>query len=334
MTRPLVIDCDPGIDDAIAILMALGSPELAVLGITTVAGNVSVETTHTNARALVELVGHTVPVYRGCPRPLVRSPILARDVHGNNGLGGVVLPVPQRPVPPEHAVSWLIQTLSPRVSPIPQSPPMTIAALGPLTNLAVALVQAPEIATHIQDLVIMGGAIAAGNVTSSAEFNFFADPHAAQIVLTSGIPVTLIPLDLTHQVLASRDRRQALRQLNPIGAHLAQMLETYSLEEQQRQGWDGPPVHDPCVIAYLLDPSLFVCTTVTVAIETSSPLTLGRLVQLPEPSPPPSASAPNAIIPNATIPTATIPTATIQLAQSIDVEGFYQRLLKAIARLA
>jgi purine nucleosidase len=275
----LIIDCDPGIDDAVALLLAIASPELEILGITTVAGNVPVSVTQRNARQICELAGRSdLAVYAGCPRPLVRSPIFAADahgnnVHGNNGLGGVLLPEPTMALQPSHGVSFLIKTLR------MMSEPVTVAALGPLTNLAVALVQAPEIAQKIDRLVIMGGASGAGNITPSAEFNMFADPHAAHVVFGSGIPIVLLPLDVTHQAIATPTRLQQLvDRYSPARRVVLEMLGRYSLVEQARMGWAGPPLHDPGVIAYLLKPQLFEVVRGTIAIETGSALTLGRTV--------------------------------------------------------
>lgn len=274
-TRPLVIDCDPGVDDAIALLLALASPSLDLLAITTVAGNVPVEITYANAHRICALVNRPdIPIYPGCPRPLVRSPIFAADVHGENGLGGVVLPNAPLQHREEHAVDILIQHCRAH-----QQNPLAIAALGPLTNLAVALVKAPDIVQGIEQLVIMGGGIADGNVTPYAEFNFYADPHAAQVVLTSGIPITLIPLDLTHQVIATTQWRSQLQSIDsPVCQIVAQMLSHYGSHERRDRGWDGPPLHDPCVIGYLLAPELFTTAPAAIEVELASPEKLGQVI--------------------------------------------------------
>jgi purine nucleosidase len=273
--RSLIIDCDPGVDDAIALLLALASPSLEVLAITTVAGNVSVGTTYDNAHRICALVNRPeVPIYAGCPRPLVRSPIFAADVHGENGLGGVVLPDAPLQHREEDAVDILIRHCRAH-----RQNPLTIAALGPLTNLAVALVKTPDIAQGIEQLVIMGGGIAGGNVTPYAEFNCYADPHAAQVVLTSGIPITLIPLDLTHQVIATAAWRIQLQAVGgPVCQIVAQMLNHYGSHERRDRGWDGPPLHDPCVIGYLLAPELFTTAPATIEVELSNPDKLGQTV--------------------------------------------------------
>jgi purine nucleosidase len=272
-TLPLIIDCDPGVDDAIALFLALASPSLELLAITTVAGNVPIEVTHDNAHRICALVNcPDIPIYAGCPRPMVRSPIFAADVHGENGLGGVVLPETPIQQRNDHAVDILIQHCRTH-----QQNPLTIAALGPLTNLAVALVKAPDIAQGIEQIVIMGGGIAEGNVTPHAEFNCYADPHAAQVVLTSGIPITLIPLDLTHQVIASAEWRSQLQAIDsPVCQLVVQMLGQYGTDERHDRGWDGPPLHDPCVIGYLLEPELFTTVPATIQVELANPSKLGQ----------------------------------------------------------
>lgn len=305
---PILIDCDPGIDDAVALLMAMAIDSLQIRAITTVAGNLPVDTTQKNARALVDLAQRTdVPVYAGCPRPLLRSPIWASHVHGDNGLGDVMLPPPQAPLQPSHGVTALIELLR-------QTPePMTIATLGPLTNLAVALVQAPDISQNIKEIVIMGGAMRAGNVTPSAEFNFYADPHGAQVVMSSGIPLVMIGLDVTHQVIATPPRIERIRNLgSAVSEVVAQMISQYGSSDQETLGLVGPPLHDPCVIAYLLQPDLFETRSGYVAIETASDLNLGRSVV--------DFQGLMNHDPNATV------------ALSIDSVGFYELLLEALAK--
>ncbi|KKJ00937.1 nucleoside hydrolase [Prochlorothrix hollandica] len=305
--KPIIIDCDPGIDDAVALFLAMALDSLDVKAIITVAGNMPLAVTERNARCLVELAQRSqVKVYGGCPRPLLRSPLFARHVHGDNGLGGLLLPDPQVPLQPTHGVTALIEILR-------QSPePVSLATLGPLTNLAVALVQAPDIAPAIAEIVIMGGAMRAGNVTPSAEFNFYADPHAAQIVMDSGIPLTLIGLDVTHQVIATPPRLERIRQLqNPVAQAVVEMVSRYGSTDQQVLGLVGPPLHDPCVIAYLVQPDLFETKPGYVAIETASDLNLGRSVV--------DFQGLMGHLPNATV------------ALSIDSVGFYELLLEALS---
>jgi len=308
--QTIVIDCDPGIDDAIALLLALGSPEFNLQGITTVAGNVPVSLTTRNALRVLDLAQcPSVPVYAGCPVPLVRSPIFASDIHGADGLGGINLPDPQGLAQPESGVWALTHWL--RHSPTP----ITIATLGPLTNLAVTLIQDPSLAKNIGQLVIMGGAIGQGNITTSAEFNFYADPQGAQVVFDRvaefSIPTTVIGLDVTHQVLATPPYQQQIRALNnPASRAVLQMLQTYSqTPEANDRGFDGAPLHDPCVIAYLLQPDLFQTQSAHLTIETQSSLTLGR----------------SAIDWNA-------PHSTLHIATGVNSSVFFEHLIEALSR--
>ena len=274
--RSIIIDADPGNDDAVALLMALASPELKLLGITTVAGNVPLALTCRNARSVVELSGRRdVPVLAGADKPLVRAPVSAEHVHGQSGLGGVSLAEPTRPLATENAVGFIIRTL--REKPAGS---VTLGALGPLTNIALALMQAPEIAARLREIVLMGGAgCAGGNVTPCAEFNFYADPHAAQVVFRSGVPIVMLPLDVTHQVLSTRARIAAIGELgNRAGQTVAQLLSFAASTGVEDYGSDGAPLHDPCVVAYLLRPELFGGRHINVEIETGSALTMGMSV--------------------------------------------------------
>ena len=233
--KPIIIDCDPGVDDAIALMLALRSPELAVQAITVVAGNVPLALTQRNARQICELLGRDdVPIYAGCPRPLVRSLITAADIHGKTGLAGATLPSPHLPLQAIHAVSFLIDTLR------STEEPLTLATLGPLTNLAVALVQAPDIIQGIDRIVMMGGGITHGNITPVAEFNIYVDPHAAQVVFDAGIPLTFLSLDITHQVLTTPARLDALRQIgNPVSEIAAAVLSHYGKADAEKLGTGG-----------------------------------------------------------------------------------------------
>ena len=276
MPRPIIIDTDPGTDDAVAILLALAAAELEVLGLVTVAGNLPLALTERNARAILELAGRPeIPVYAGCPRPMGPGHVTAEHAHGTGGLGQLELPAPQIPLRPQHGVGFLIERLR---AAAPRS--VTICALGPLTNIATALIKAPEIAGRMAGLVVMGGAsYALGNTTPAAEFNMHADPFAAAVVFDSGAPITMIPLDLTHQVLSTPERIARLRALgNRCGQATALLLEP---PRAARRGQGKRPIyalHDPCVIAYLLSPDLFEGVEANVAVETQSPLTLGMTV--------------------------------------------------------
>ena len=272
--KPIIIDCDPGVDDAIALMLALRSPELAVQAITVVAGNVPLALTQRNARQICELLGRSdLPVYAGCPRPLVRSLITAEDIHGKTGMEGATLPAPTMSLQATHAVNYLTDTLR------TTSEPLTLATLGPLTNLAVALIQTPEIVQGIERIVMMGGGITHGNITPVAEFNIYVDPHAAQVVFDAGIPITFISLDITHQVLTTPTRLEAIRAFNnPVSDVAASVLGHYGKVDEERLGTIGAPLHDPCVIAYLLRPELFTTYRGQVQVELNSSLTLGQTV--------------------------------------------------------
>ncbi len=272
--RPIVIDCDPGQDDALALLLALGSPaELELLAVTAVAGNAPLALTETNARKVLELAGRTdIPVYAGCARPLVRAPVIA-DYGGATGLDGYQLPEPSVPVAAGHAVDALIELLHAR-----PARTLTVCPIGPLTNVAMAMVKAPAIVPRIREIVLMGGAIGLGNATPAAEFNIFADPEAADVVFRAGVPIVMCGLDLTRQALVTPERLAALRALGtPVGAAVTGLLEAYN-GDQTHAGPLGAPLHDPCVIAYLLRPELFEGRDCHVEVETRSELTLGRTV--------------------------------------------------------
>ncbi len=273
---PIIIDCDPGQDDAVAILLALASPdELDLLGITTVAGNVPLALTAVNARKMCELAGRAdTPVFAGCARPLVRRLRTAEDVHGKTGLDGADLPDPRMALQDRHGVDFLVDALAGA----PEAG-VTLCALGPLTNLAMALIKAPEVAGRIREIVLMGGAFGEGNTTPAAEFNIYVDPHAAHVVFTAGVAITMIGLDVTHQALTTRARLSAIRAIaTPVADAVAGMLAFYDRHDVARYGMPGGPLHDPCVIAYLLRPELFSGRRAHVAVETGSELTMGRTV--------------------------------------------------------
>lgn len=279
MTQPrkIIIDTDPGQDDAVAILLALASPEdLDVIGITTVAGNVPLDLTTRNARIICELAGKPqTRIFAGCDRPLAHELVTAEHVHGKTGLDGPVLPDPTMPVEDQHAVDFLIDTLrnEPEGS-------VTLCPLGPLTNIATALQKAPDIAPRIAEIVLMGGAyFEVGNITPTAEFNIFVDPHAAEIVFKCGAPITVLPLDVTHKALVTKQRNDAFRALNsPVGTAVAQMTDFFERFDIAKYGSEGAPLHDPCVIGYLLAPHMFSGRHINVEIETQSPLTMGMTV--------------------------------------------------------
>lgn len=274
--RRIIIDTDPGQDDAVAILLALASPELHVLGITAVAGNVPLSLTQKNARMICELAGRPdVRVYAGAVRPLVRRLVTAEHVHGRTGLDGPRLPEPTMPLQEMHAVDFIVETL------LAEEPgTVTLCPLGPLTNIAAALNRAPEIAGRIREIVLMGGGFfEGGNVTPAAEFNIYVDPHAAEIVFSSGVPIVMMPLDVTHKALTTASRVAAFRALGTrVGIATAEMLEFFERFDEEKYGSDGGPLHDPCVIAYLVRPELFRGRLCNVAVETASGITMGMTV--------------------------------------------------------
>jgi purine nucleosidase len=277
LKRRIIIDTDPGQDDAVALLAALASPDdFDVAGIVAVAGNVPLAHTERNARRIVDLSGRRdVPVYAGCARPLARRLVTAEHVHGRTGLDGIDLPDPVTPLGEAHGVDFIIATL---LDAEPGS--VTLATLGPLTNIAMALVKAPEIVPHVREIVMMGGAyFEVGNITPAAEFNIFVDPEAADVVLTSGIPVVMAPLDLTHRMLATRERLDRIAGLgNRAGKAVAGLLAFSERFDLAKYGSIGAPLHDPCTIAWLLKPELFTGKMINVSIETQSELTLGMTV--------------------------------------------------------
>ncbi|WP_445678559.1 nucleoside hydrolase [Radicibacter daui] len=277
MPRKIIIDTDPGQDDAVAILLALASPaELEVLSVVTVAGNVPLAHTSVNGRKIVELAGRPdIPVYAGCERPMRRHLITAEHVHGKTGLDGPELPEPTIPLQAQHGVDYLVDTI--RAS---EPGEITLCTLGPLTNVAMALIKAPEIAPKIREIVMMGGAyFEVGNITPAAEFNTYVDAEAADVVLRSGVPVTMAPLDVTHRALCNDIRLERIRALgNKAGNAVAAMLGFSERFDLKKYGWDGAPLHDPCVIAWLLWPEIFVHRKINVTMEISSPLTYGMTV--------------------------------------------------------
>ncbi|MCB1339557.1 MAG: nucleoside hydrolase [Pseudooceanicola sp.] len=272
MTKRIIIDTDPGQDDALAILLALSVPdELEVAGITAVAGNVRVEQTCVNALRICQLAGRPeVPVFAGAAGPLMRPLHTAEFICGADGLAGMALPAPRQAAREVHAVTYLTEVLRASVKPI------TICALGPLTNIALALRMAPEVAARIERLVIMGGARDLGNMTAAAEFNFFVDPHAAAVVFDSGVPITLFPLNATYQAVASPARLAGFDDTGHVQAQVLSMLRRERPGGASLGGGEGHPMHDPCTVAWLLWPELFEGRDCRVDIETAEGPTVGR----------------------------------------------------------
>lgn len=275
----LIIDTDPGQDDAAAILMAHGLAKRGLIdfmALTVVAGNVGLHHTATNARIICDWAGETsFPVYAGAAKPLLRPLVTAEEVHGKTGLDGAELHDPQCPLQPVHAVPYLIDTLRKA-----EEASITLCPIGPLTNIAQALSLAPDIVRGIKNIVLMGGNyFEAGNITPAAEFNFYVDPHAAQIVLQSGAPVTVLPLDVTHKACITTARMDVLRrQNNTNGRRLADILQSYERFDTQKFGLEGGPLHDPCAVACAVFPELFGGKTCRVDVETQGELTMGACV--------------------------------------------------------
>ena len=284
MAKKIILDCDPGHDDAVAILLAVGSPEIELLGVTTVGGNQSLDKVTYNARAVLEKAhALDVPVYAGCGRPLVRAQEVAATIHGETGLDGVELPVPSRPLEKAHAVSYLIRTIM-------ESEPgtVTLVPTGPLTNIAMACRLEPRIVERVKEVVLMGGGCHVGNWSAVAEFNVKVDPEAAHIVFNEPWPVTMVGLDLTHQALCTPEVQ---RRIEGVGTDLARfvsgLMDFFRKSYQDNQDFVDPPVHDPCTVAYLIDPDVMTTRRCHLDVEMRGELTVGMTVadlRGPEPS--------------------------------------------------
>ena len=267
MSTPILLDCDPGHDDAIAFLLALASPEVELQGVTTVAGNQTLDKTTANALRVLELAGRAdVPVAAGSDRPLVREPFVAAYVHGETGLDGPDLPPPRGRAVDQHAVDFLAERLS----------GATLVATAPLTNVALLLTARPEF--RPERIVVMAGAIAEGNVTPAAEFNVWADPEAAARVFASGLDVTMIGLDVTHEALVTPQHAERLRAGGRVGRAVAELLDFYGVFHREVYGFDGSPVHDAVAVAHAIRPGLLELERLKVEIDSESSLCRGRTV--------------------------------------------------------
>jgi purine nucleosidase len=307
MATPIILDCDPGIDDALAIAFAHGHPGIDLVGITTVAGNVSLAKTTANALAVSEYIGAAgTPVTAGCAGPLLRPAYDARDVHGESGLGGAVLPTAAASPAPGHAIDYIIDTV--RAAP----GQITLVATGPLTNIALAVKREPRLADWVREFVIMGGSAGRGNVTPAAEFNIWADPEAAAVVFRAAWTVVMLGLDVTLRTGASPAVLQRMRDLGPLGTELVlPALEQY----RSVSGPPGPPVHDVCAVAWVAQRGLFGLVPARVQVETAGALTAGMTVADFD-------AAGQADGGNA------------QVAMSIDVDGFWELTLGVYQRVA
>jgi purine nucleosidase len=310
MTRRIILDCDPGHDDAVAIMFALGSPDIELAAITTVGGNQTIDKVTRNARGILALCGREeVPVYRGAERPLLRQVETAPSIHGETGLDGVELPIPTVAERPQRAAQAIVEIVR-------ESEPgsITLVGTGPLTNLALAARLEPAIVSRVREVVIMGGGIYEGNWTAAAEFNIWVDPEAARIVFDEPWRVTMVGLDVTHRALATSDVvDQAARINTPTGKFFVDLMRFFRVSNREAFGFADPPVHDPCTIAYLVDPAVVVTKAAPVAVETRGELTAGAtVVDLRAPAP---------------------ANCNTRVATQLDRERFWELVLDAIARL-
>jgi len=274
VTRKIIIDCDPGQDDAVALFLAFASPELDVLGVTTVGGNVPLDLTQRNARQMCDIAGQTdVPVHAGCDRPMQRPLRTAEMIHGETGINGIDIIDPVTPLQQQHGVDFIIETLLAEAD-----DSVTLVPTGPLTNIGSAIDREPAILAKIERVVLMGGAMReGGNRTPSAEFNILVDPEAADILFRCGRPITQMGLDVTHQVLSTKERVERIRALgNPVAIATAGMISFFERYDMSKYSAPGAPLHDPCTIAWLIKPELFTGKDCNVTIETRSELTLGH----------------------------------------------------------
>ena len=280
----IILDCDPGHDDAMAILLALGNPNIDLIGVTTVGGNQSLEKVTYNARATLEMAHATnIPVHAGCDRPMIRPLEVAAAVHGETGLDGVTLPEPTRPLDEGHAVNWIVDTI---MSHDPGT--ITLVPTGPLTNIAMAVRMEPRIVSRVKEVVLMGGGYHVGNWSAVAEFNIKTDPEAAHVVFNEAWPITMVGLDLTHQALCTPEAQAKIDAVGtPLAAFASGLMDFFRKAYQNNQDFIDPPVHDPCTIAYLIDHSVVKTRRCPLDVEIKGDLTLGMTVadlRGPEPS--------------------------------------------------
>jgi len=311
MRQAIIVDSDPSPDDAVAFLVALASPELEVLAVTTVAGNVPLPLTSKNARKALELAKREeTPVYAGAAAPLVRKLVTAEHVHGRTGFDGFDLPEPVTPLAEGFAPDVIVDLVMSR-----GAGEVTLCCLAPLTNIAMALEKEPKLAGHLKEIVLMGGAFSeGGNITPAAEFNIFVDPEAADRVMKCGAPITMIPLDCTHQALTTKARLEKLRAAGtPVAEAFYHLLKFNKIFDEQKYGWEGGPLHDATVIAYLLAPHLFSGRMVNVAVECGSALTLGMTV--------------------VDWWAVTQKTPNVQFLRSIDADGYFDLVIERLAGL-
>lgn len=308
MARKIILDCDPGHDDAMAIVLAYGNPEIDLLAITTVAGNQTLPKTSLNARLVCTVAGiDDVPIAAGSERPITRNLVTAGDIHGTTGLDGHAFPEPRIPLAGIHAVDLIVDLI------MGSGGDITLVPTGPLTNIALALRREPRIADRVREVVLMGGSFTRGNVTPAAEFNIYVDPEAADIVFKAGWPVTMVGLDLTHQALATDEVVDRIGALGtPVAEMSVNLLSFFGGTYRREQGFQAPAVHDPCAVTRVIAPQLLECVDAFVAIETAGRWTSGMTVtdfrgKLGEPN--------------------------AQVATKLDVEAFWDLLIDAIDRI-
>lgn len=274
MTPRIIIDCDPGHDDAMAIILAAGDPRVELLAITTVAGNQTVEKVTANALAVCAVAGIDVPVAQGASEPLVRPQVVAEDIHGDSGLDGPELPRADRELDPRHAVDLIIDEVM-----AAEPGTITLVPTGPLTNIALAMKKEPRIVERVKEVVLMGGAFTRGNRTPAAEFNIVVDPEAAQAVFAGDWKVTMVGLDLTHQATATPDVVERIRAIgSPLSDFIVEVLTFFGQAYREHQGFESPPVHDLCCVAKLVDPAVFTTREAFVAVELTGTWTTGMTV--------------------------------------------------------
>ena len=269
--RKIILDCDPGHDDAVAVMLAAKNPNLELLGITVVAGNQTLENTQRNALRLVQHLDLNIPVYAGCGQPMVRDKVIAGDIHGETGLDGPVFEELNREIEADHAVNYIIKTL------MNSTEKITMVTTGPMTNLGMALRMEPKIVDKIQEIVFMGGSYANGNVTPAAEFNILADAEAAHVCISSGLPITMVGLDVTRKALCYPQIVERMRKVgNKASALFTDLMAFFCKTQKEVYGWEGGPLHDPITIAYLIDPTVLTTKAMNVTIDTSSSQPYGR----------------------------------------------------------
>ncbi len=267
----IILDCDPGHDDAVAIMLAAREPSLELLGVSVVAGNQTLENTQRNARNVLQWLGADIPVYAGCDRPMVRDKVIAADIHGSTGLDGPVFPPLTKKLEPEHAVQFLIRTL------LESEGDITVVTTGPMTNLAMAMRLEPKITEKIRRIVLMGGSFTNGNVTPAAEFNILADAEAASVCFRSGRPITMVGLDVTRKALCYPEIVERMGRIGNRASNLfVALMGHFCKTQKQIFGWEGGPLHDPVTIAYLIDPEVLVTKPMNVQIDIRSTQSYGR----------------------------------------------------------